>query len=273
VSAAAGAPACDWIDSNGVCLRYSVSGTGARTLVLLHEMGGSLESWNGVLPLLRSGCRILRYDARGAGLSEKIRHSVSIDDFVMDLAGLLASLDLTAPIALAGCGIGAAIALAFAGRFADLVAGVVAMAPATGIEADGQVRASAYADRLAARDLRALVDEGIDRTFPAEFRDDPQRFRATRGRLLANDPFSYAATYRMLASLDISAELTLITCPVLLLAGSRDRTRAPERVHALAEHLARARVAVLETGHGMPNLTPGLVASSIDRFLTELGDG
>ena len=39
----------DFIEANGVGLRCELSGGGDRTLVLVHEMGGSLESWDPAL--------------------------------------------------------------------------------------------------------------------------------------------------------------------------------------------------------------------------------
>ena len=69
----------DWIEVNGAALRYDLQGQGASTLVLIHEMGGTLESWNDVLPPLTLRRRVLRYDTRGAGLSEKVRGPLSID--------------------------------------------------------------------------------------------------------------------------------------------------------------------------------------------------
>ena len=33
-----------WIEANGASLRYELSGSGAETLVLMHEAGGCLES-------------------------------------------------------------------------------------------------------------------------------------------------------------------------------------------------------------------------------------
>ena len=41
-----------WLDVNGVSIRAVEQGRGPRTLVLVHEMGGSLESWDWVVPLL-----------------------------------------------------------------------------------------------------------------------------------------------------------------------------------------------------------------------------
>ena len=79
----------NWIEVNGTSLRYEVSGTGASTLVLVHERGGTLESWDQVLPALNASRRVVRYDTRGAGLSEKISGTVTWDQMAGDLAALL----------------------------------------------------------------------------------------------------------------------------------------------------------------------------------------
>src|ERR1700746_1551689 len=74
---ASGGNAMTWIEVNGTSLRYELSGSGKTTLVLVHEMGGTLDSWDRVLPALNNTRQVLRYDTRGAGLSEKIRGTVS----------------------------------------------------------------------------------------------------------------------------------------------------------------------------------------------------
>ncbi len=70
-----------FVEVNGTALRYDVCG-GGSTLVLIHEMGGTLESWDLVVPLLSSKRCVLRYDTRGAGLSQKIRGPSWIDTMV-----------------------------------------------------------------------------------------------------------------------------------------------------------------------------------------------
>ena len=50
----------DFIEANGAGLRCELSGGGDRTLVLVHEMGGSLESWDDVAPRLAKSRRVLR---------------------------------------------------------------------------------------------------------------------------------------------------------------------------------------------------------------------
>lgn len=69
----------DFVELDGVALRYELSGRGDRTLVLVHEMGGSLESWDEIAPQFARSRRVLRYDTRGAGLSQKVRGELSLD--------------------------------------------------------------------------------------------------------------------------------------------------------------------------------------------------
>ena len=71
----------DWIEVNGTSLRYELSGGGDDVLVLVHEMGGTLDSWDQVMPLLSPGRRVLRHDWRGACLDSFLpgvlcRHSL-----------------------------------------------------------------------------------------------------------------------------------------------------------------------------------------------------
>ena len=98
----------NWIDVNGTALRYELSGSGKTTLVLVHEMGGTLDSWDQVLPALNHGAPCS--DTRGAGLSEKIGGKVTFDDMADDLAALLDAIGITNKIAIAGTAVGAAIA-------------------------------------------------------------------------------------------------------------------------------------------------------------------
>jgi len=70
--------AIEFAEINGAGLRYALSGKSERTLVLVHEMGGSLESWDEVARRFAESRRVLRYDCRGAGLSQKVRGKLAI---------------------------------------------------------------------------------------------------------------------------------------------------------------------------------------------------
>ncbi len=257
-----------WHDTGRTALRYDLTGEG-ETLVLVHEMGGTLESWDFVLPDLAPGRRILRYDTRGAGQSEKARGILTLSEMTTDLADLLDGLTIPGKITLAGCAVGAAIVLQFALDHPDRCAALVVMAPATGIPPDRQAATLARADAVEQAGMRAIVEESFANSYPPELRQDAARFATFRARWLAGDPASYAAIYRMLAASSLSAGLPDIACPTLVIAGTLDRLRPPSSVRPVAQAIPDARFLQLETGHFMATQTPAQVAVAINAFFAE----
>ncbi len=256
----------DFIEVNGTALRYDLTGRAERTLVLIHEMGGTLESWDLVLPALAAGRRVLRYDTRGAGLSEKIRGTLEMKTMIEDLVSLLDALGIREPVALAGTAVGAAIALAFAARFPARTKALIVTSPAT--EVTGERRAATLARAAAVEEggMQAVAETSLAASYPAELRTDPARFARFRARWLGNDPASYAAISRMLASL--STDLSAIRCPALAIAATLDRLRPPETVKPIADAIQGAEYLVLKSGHFMALQTPEPVSTAFTRFLT-----
>ena len=106
-----------WVTANGGVSRVALSGAGETLLVLIHEMGGTLESWDLVVDRLGENRRVLRYDVRGAGLSQKVRGTLAIDVLAADLAAILDTTGAPKQVAVLGAAVGGAIALQFAGGF------------------------------------------------------------------------------------------------------------------------------------------------------------
>src|SRR5271154_4625592 len=174
----------NWIEVNGTGLRYELSGSGPSTLVLVHEMGGTLDSWDQGLGALSNGRQVLRYDTRGAGLSEKINGVVTWNDMADDLKALLDALHITGKVALAGIAVGAAISVHFAVRHPDRAAALVLHGPATGVSAD---RRQATLDRAATVQdggMRGVVETSLAASYPPIVRHDQETFAAFRARWL-----------------------------------------------------------------------------------------
>ena len=261
----------DWIEVAGTSLRYELSGTGNKSLVLVHEMGGTLDSWDQVMPMLSPGRRVLRHDWRGAGMSEKLRAPPTFDLLADDIAALLDALEISGKVALAGCAVGAGIALNFALRHPDRAKAVVAMAPATGVTPERRAATLARAEAMQTQGPRGLVDQSFAGSYPPAVRHDPEQFRKFRARWLANDPESFAAVNRMLADATLTEQLPLIICPVLMIAGTHDSLRPPSLIEPLAATMRHAKFQVLETSHFMAVQTPAPVAKAIGAFLAPLG--
>src|SRR5450631_2095155 len=101
---------------------------------------------DGVAPRLAKSRRVLRYDTRGAGLSQKVRGELSLDTMADDIIALLDALGIAGKVALAGIAVGGAIALHFAARYSERTSAVAVGSPATAIESD---RRAAVLERVA----------------------------------------------------------------------------------------------------------------------------
>ena len=261
----------DFIELDGLTLRYQLSGGGDRTLVLVHEMGGSLESWDDVSPRLAASRRVLRYDTRGAGMSQKVRGQLGIDTMADDIMALLDALGIAGKVALAGIAVGGAIALHFAARYPERTSAVAVGSPATGVARDHRAAALERVAKIEAAGMTFAVADSMLNGYAPELRGDIKRFEQYRARWLGNDPGSYAAIWRMLAGMDMQDELTGLHLPVLVIGGSLDRVRPPALAKAVADAIPGARYIEVPTGHYMAVQTPGLIADSIDEFLRAVG--
>src|SRR4051812_11425611 len=102
---------------SSVTLNYDLDGGGPEWLVLLHEIGGTLESWRAVMPALTRRFRVLAYDQRGCGQSDRISGDFSLDIQIDDLRDLLVALGAPMPCHIAGVALGAAFAVRYAARY------------------------------------------------------------------------------------------------------------------------------------------------------------
>jgi 3-oxoadipate enol-lactonase len=261
----------EFAELNGVGLRYELSGKSERTLVLVHEMGGSLESWDEVAPRFAPSRRVLRYDTRGAGLSQKVRGELGLDTMADDIAALLDHTGIAGPVALAGIAVGGAIALHFAARHPHRTSAVAVGSPATGIAPERRAAALERLISIEAIGMAFAVEESMRNGYAPELRGDLNRFQRFQARWLGNDPASYAAVWRMLAGADMARELATLRCPVLVIGGSLDRVRPPKLAQAVADAIPGARYIELQTGHYMSVQTPDLIFACIDEFLDAAG--
>jgi 3-oxoadipate enol-lactonase len=254
-------------DTGEASLHYAVGGAGSA-MILFHELGGGLRSWDGVIGALLAQFRVLRFDQRGHGLSEKIRVPFSMADHANDAMALAAHAGLGGRAWLVGAAAGAAAALEFALRFPDRVAGLVLCSPALSTDAARREFLDARVCRAQEAGMRAIAETSLDRSYPDEDRTD-RRFADYRARWLANDPVAYGLANRALIEADFDAVLPSLAHPCLLLAGTRDVLRPPAYVRSLAARIANAQYAELDSGHVMPVQAPHALAEQILRFAHE----
>lgn len=258
-----------WIDVNGACLRYRLRGGRGRPMVLVHEMGGALESWDEVLRHLPAQTPVLCYDTRGAGLSEKLTQPAPIDTHVDDLRALMDALDLREPVLLAGVAVGAGIAIRLAARHPQRVSHLVAAAAACGVAPDMRDATIARGRAIAAGGMRAETQGLLDVAYPKALRTDEAAFQRHRCRWMSNDARSLGAIYEMLADMDVAQDLRKAPARTVLVAGTHDPLRPPQEIDRLAGFAPHAEALHVNSGHFMASNSPRWLATLFEHYAAD----
>ncbi len=257
-----------FIERGHVSIRYAAEGEGQELVALIHEMGGSLESWDRLVPLMR-GKRILRFDMRGFGMTSKVVGVNDLDAIADDLAFLLEALGLDAPVHVAGMAVGAAAAVRFAKRHPMRLASLALAGPALGVSEEKQEALRVRADRIEREGVVAIAEDELGATYALALRE-AKSFDDYCARWLRNDPASYAATCRMLARLNMQDELGELRAPTLFLAGALDPLRPPTLVECYAHRVVNSRFETLVSGHVPAWQTPTLFHAALQNFWAQL---
>src|SRR6476659_5070848 len=97
---------------HGDRVAYRDEGAG-EVLLLIHGIGGSSNSWSGVIPLLAKKYRVIAPDLLGHGESDKPRGDYSVGAFAVLLRDFLDALDIP-QVTVIGHSLGGGIAMQFA---------------------------------------------------------------------------------------------------------------------------------------------------------------
>ena len=262
--------------ADGTQIAYAMLGQGSPVVNvsnwLTHlELDLQIPMRRALVEELTPGHALVRYDARGSGLSDRDIQDLSLDASVADLLAVLDDLKLDR-VALIGQSQGAAIAAAFAARFPDRVDRLVLCGGyARGRRMRGSEGQIAESDAFITM-IRQGWGKGIDayvRMFGAFFMPDAgaeQLNRFTELQRKATPPENAARIQLAIDSIDITEELHRIQAPTLVFH-VREDARAPfDEGRRMAAGIPNARFIPLEgRNHVMLSEEP-----SLRRFLDEL---
>ena len=251
------------IDTGRIALHYEDAGQGDTPILLLHELGGSSESWSQVIPLLAPHRRTIAVDFRCAGRSEKPPGPFAMADLADDLAEAFDIPQFDVIGAALGSLAGALLAIRHPARVRRLT--MCAVAPVMA----GPTRSylAERAARVRTVGMRGVADVSLANSFPASH---AAARAAYRGIYLANDPNAYAELSLALARLEMdSADWGRIAVPTLVAPGAHDFLWAPSLGRQVADLIPGADYQVLtEAGH-FPHLqAPNDLARMAMSFFT-----
>lgn len=252
VSAAADA----FFDSNGVRIRYRVTGNG-EPVVLIHGWAADLSMWDPVAADLSHSYEVIAMDCRGHGQSGKPHERGAYGiEMVNDVVRLLDHLHI--PKAhVVGYSMGGAIALKMLVEHPDRLATAI-------VGGGGGFRkgaGSGWDDEPLIRDLETgmALSDAMIRNAPANLpKPSPEQRKMMRRMDAGQDSKALAAQRRGNAGLEVDyATIGAIHVPVMVVCGSEDD---PDRCKPLAAALPDARLDVIEgAGHGRAPEAPQFI--------------
>jgi len=235
----------------GVTLNYESTGEG-DPLLLVMGTSGSIPLWAELVPRLAERYRVIAFDNRGLGGSERGDGSITVASLAEDASALLEALEIPRAHVM-GWSLGSAIVQELALAHPEQVASAVLYA--TWARCDGFQRSVLTALRLpyAVGDLQAaLVATGI--AFSPQLLDHPD-FEQMLAPLVPAFPQTeeqMAVTVEQWdADLDHDSldRLGGITAPTLVLVGEQDLLTPPWQAKKVADAISGARFELL-TGPG-----------------------
>lgn len=249
-----------FLQLNDVRLHFTDAANDAPALVFLHYFGGSALAWEPVIAELREQFRCIALDLRGFGDSDTPANRFSVTHYVEDLVALVKTLELRA-FTLVGHSIGGKIALAYAARQPADLQSLVLLAPSPlspePIADDERQRAiESHGTREAAQQLlEKIVAHPLPPTLTARAIDDNLRSSGAAWR----------AWLEVGSREDLSALISRIQVPTLIVSGTADQTITPEVVRReVSARLTNAHMTLLpNVAHLLPLEAPRAVADLI----------
>lgn len=241
-----------YIDTGTVTLFYEDAGSGGVPVLLLHELGGSSESWQLVIPKLAADRRVIAPDYRCAGRSEKPPGAFGLADIADDCEALLAGLDVAGSVDVLGAALGSLVGALLAIRHEARVRRLMMAAVAPDMAGPTRDYLADRAAKVRRVGMRGVAESSLANSFPATH---PAERAAYRAIYIGNAPAAYAELSAALARLDMTpGEWGAIRAPVLVASGAHDFLWPPEIGRQVAALIPGARFAVMEDAGHFPHL-------------------
>jgi pimeloyl-ACP methyl ester carboxylesterase len=241
-----------YVTREGVRLYYEVFGSGDTTVFLLPTWSiVHSRHWKMQVPYLARHCRVVLFDGRGNGRSDRPESGYDAAEFAADA---LAVMDATGTerAALVSLSIGAEHALLLAADHPERVERAVFICPSLPLgeppHRDGEWRK--YDPDYWRTDYRDFLEFFFSRMFTEPHSTKP--IEDCVGWALETTPETLIATY-MAPELDAEETRELcgrVGCPVLVIQGSEDAITGPLRGISLAEEIGGALMLLEGSGHG-----------------------
>jgi 3-oxoadipate enol-lactonase len=246
---------------------YSVEGKGPP-LILIHGIGASRHSWDGLILHLKDDFRCVSYDLRGHGRSPLPTPPYSLDDLVEDLERLRRELHID-KAHFAGHSLGGMIGPAYARRYPEHVLSLGLYSTAAFRSEDDSAKVRGVVAAMRAKGIPPVLATLRDRWFTPEFAARcPQVIERRMQQVIDTDKEVFLSVFDIYAETEMAPWIGEIRHPSLVLTGENDGGCNPRLNAQIAASMPNAELVILPAlRHAILLEAPQVVAPPVLGFL------
>lgn len=234
---------------NGIDIAFRIDGDRSPKrpwLVFAHSLACDHTMWDAQAAYFAPSVNVLRIDLRGHGRSSAPSGAYALEQLAEDVKGLLDKLRLT-HVHFIGLSLGGMVGQIAALRFPMLFR-TLTLAN-TGSRHPEQMKAT-WDERIAqvksAEGMNAIAPATLERWFTAGFRARrPEEVARVAAQIRATPVNGYIGCAQAIARLNITARLSTIGCPTLVIAGADDRSTPVAMAEEIVQAISGAKLTVI----------------------------
>ncbi|MFN0190655.1 MAG: alpha/beta fold hydrolase [Aestuariivirga sp.] len=223
---------------------FSVEGEGPP-LLLIHGIGASRHSFDGLVERLKGEFRCISYDLRGHDRSPTPKPPYVLDDLVEDLEALRAELGIE-KAHFAGHSLGGMIGPAYARKYPGHVLSLGLYSTAAFRTQDDSAKVKGVVAAMRARGIPQVLETLKDRWFTPEFAArSPEVVARRMKQVIDTDPDVFLSVFDIYAETEMSPWLHEVKAPALVLTGENDGGCNPRLNREIAAAMPGSELVIL----------------------------
>jgi 3-oxoadipate enol-lactonase len=230
---------------------YEITGEG-EPLLFIHGVGSSMQSWQMQVPVFSAYYRVITFDLRGHGRSDKPLEPYNISMFAADTAELMKSLGLSSAHVV-GFSLGGMVGFQLCLDAPDMVKSLVVVnSPVTGYKQSLREGFESWKHftRVQLTGIGKNRQPNGQQLFPKQVED--QGGQTLTERFGINNMLAQANSFWAILKGNLIDNLSLIDCPTLVIASDEDYVPVSIK-SAYVSRIPRAEIVVIPNSrHAVP---------------------
>jgi 3-oxoadipate enol-lactonase len=238
------------LHTRNIDIYYKITGEG-EPLLFIHGLGSSMRSWQMQVPVFSTHYRVITFDLRGHGRSDKPLERYNISMFAADTAELMKSLGIPSAHVV-GFSLGGMVGFQLCLDAPDMVKSLVVVnSPVTGYKQSLREGFQSW-KHFTRVQLTGIGKNGQPNGQQLSPKDEEEGEQTLMERLGINSMLAQANSFWAILKGNVTDNLGLINCPTLVIASDEDYVPVSIK-SAYVSKIPRAEIVVIPNSrHALP---------------------